>query len=299
MIRRKRDRVAEPAALKKTYGKQSKAPKKPGLTEREAVVAAFEEHVRSGGNPANFKFKFERYQDDDVKKALRQLFGGKCAYCESDYAGTQPMDVEHWRPKSEVHDNGSVLPGYYWLASEWTNLLPSCIDCNRARTQFDVVEQREINLGKANQFPVTGKRLASPTDDHLGEMPLLLEPCENDPEAFLRYTEDGVVLPSKDAGEEYERAMASIRVYALNRSDLVSERLALRRIIDHRLNLIKQLGELRKKITRPKDQPLRDVVSDLIAGEIDALLAMTHDDQPYAGMVREIVRSADPKLPKV
>jgi len=298
MIQRKRNQIAEPSALAKRYGPRSKAPKKAGLTEREAVLAAFDEHIGTSRDPAKFKFAFERYQEEDVKKALRQLFGGKCAYCESNYAGTQPMDVEHWRPKNEVHDNGSVLPGYYWLASEWPNLFPSCIDCNRARTQFDVVAQREVNLGKANQFPVAGTRLTCPADDPMGEKPLLLEPCENDPEAFLKYTEDGVVLPRNDDGEEYERALASIRVYALNRSDLVSERLSVRRIVDHRLNLIEQLGELRKQITQPQDQPLRDAISDLIASEIDALLAMTGDDQTYAGMVREMVRSADPKPPE-
>ena len=296
MIRRKRDQVAEPLALSKKDGAKSKPPKKAGMTESEAVLAALAEHVRTSGAATGFKFPFERYQEEDVKKALRQLFGGKCAYCESNYAGTQPMDVEHWRPKSEVHDNGSVLPGYYWLAAAWLNLFPSCIDCNRARTQFDVVEQKEVNLGKANQFPIAGTRLTCPTDDPLGEKPLLLEPCEDDPEAFLTYTEDGVVLP-RGTGEGYDRALASIRVYALNRSDLVAERLAVRRIVDHRLNLIKQLGDLRKQITRPKDQPLREAISDLIAGEMDALLAMTEDDQPYAGMVREMIRAADPKLP--
>lgn len=295
MIRRDRGLVAEPSALAKRYSNRVRPPKIPDKTEKEAAIEAFAAHVAAGGDPLDFKFPFERYSDDDVKVALRQLFGGKCAYCESNYAGTQPMDVEHWRPKGEVHlDDGTKLPGYHWLAAEWTNLFPSCIDCNRSRTQLDVVEQREVNLGKANQFPVADDRLSGPEDDPSLEEPLLLNPCEEDPEPVLRYTEDGVVLPRDDAGPARERALASIRVYALNRSDLVTERLAIRRIVDHRVDLIDQLADLRARLDLPADEELSEAIADLVASEVDALLAMTEGDQPYAGMVRQILAEADP-----
>jgi uncharacterized protein (TIGR02646 family) len=295
MIRRDRSQVARPAALDQKYGRRVKPPKLKDKTELESVREAFKKHVDSGEHPVKFKFPFERYKDEDVHKALKQLFQGKCSYCESNYAGTQPMDVEHWRPKGEVHlDDGSVLPGYYWLASEWTNLLPSCIDCNRARTQFDEARQQEVTLGKANQFPVKDARMDSPDDDPSIEEPLILNPCDDDPEKFLRYTEEGVVVPRAAAGWKRERALASIRVYALNRSELVAERLAVRKLIDHRIDLIAQLRDIRDQLNRPGDETLHDVVQDLIASEMDALLAMSEADQPYAGMVREILDEADP-----
>ena len=70
-------------------------------------------------------------------------FFGKCAYCESLITNNQPGDVDHYRPKGRVMDanNKPVMittalgenphPGYYWLAYQFSNLLPSCIDCNR------------------------------------------------------------------------------------------------------------------------------------------------------------------------
>jgi uncharacterized protein (TIGR02646 family) len=294
VIRRDRSQVAEPAALSKPYPARVKPPKEEGKTEREAVLAAFAAHVAAGKSPVDFQFPFERYQEEEVKRALRQLFDGKCAYCESNYSGTQPMDVEHWRPKGEVHlDDGTKLPGYYWLAAEWSNLFPSCIDCNRARTQLDVVDKKEVRLGKANQFPVEGARLPTPEADPDREKPLILNPCKDDPVDFFRYTEDGAVLPRDEKGEGRRRALESIRVYALNRSDLVAERLAVRRLVDHRLNLIAQLGTLRESIARPEDEPLREAVADLIANEMDALLSMTRDGQVYAGMVRQMIREAD------
>ena len=76
------------------------------------------------------------YKADDVKATLEQAFRGKCAYCESAYSAAQPMAVEHYRPKGEVVIAGKrTPPGYYWLASAWDNLLPSCTDCNSPRRQ--------------------------------------------------------------------------------------------------------------------------------------------------------------------
>lgn len=55
-----------------------------------------------------------------------------------DYGGA-PLDVEHFRPKSEIDEvdpatfrpvpgRAPTAPGYYWLAAAWSNLLPSCIE---------------------------------------------------------------------------------------------------------------------------------------------------------------------------
>ncbi|MDC3378878.1 HNH endonuclease, partial [Planctomycetota bacterium] len=95
---------------------------------------------------------YNAYSDPSVKAELNRLFGGKCAYCESHFGATQPMDVEHFRPKKEVVNEASqtgIKPAYYWLAAEWTNLLPSCIDCNRQRGQELVGESGGLTQGKS------------------------------------------------------------------------------------------------------------------------------------------------------
>src|SRR5712691_15858 len=102
-----------------------------------------------------------------VYMSLSGPFHGKCAYCESFIAADQPGDLDHFRPKGKVtnSDHQSIMiqdeqghamphPGYYWLAYDWRNLLPSCEDCNRPSTQKTGGQL----IGKWDQFPVKGIR---------------------------------------------------------------------------------------------------------------------------------------------
>lgn len=98
------------------------------------------------GQPLNFS--------DTIWIALRNLllqevFHGKCTYCESklDKIRIASGQMDHYRPKGRVYDlddrqkrrrvrsvlpDGTTIdhPGYFWLAYDWHNLLPSCKDCN-------------------------------------------------------------------------------------------------------------------------------------------------------------------------
>jgi 5-methylcytosine-specific restriction endonuclease McrA len=106
--------------------------------------------------------KKTQFPVDGPRAALGGSVADECAYCESRYAGTQPMDVEHFRPKGKVlEDDGTEVRGYYWLASEWANLLPSCIDCNRERRQWLADLGAVRSVGKGERFPlVKGSRRA-------------------------------------------------------------------------------------------------------------------------------------------
>jgi uncharacterized protein (TIGR02646 family) len=152
-------------------------------------------------------FSFEAYKTPAVKDALTAMFGGKCAYCESDYSATAPMDVEHYRPKGAITTGSGqrIAPGYYWLAAEWANLLPSCIDCNRKR------EHRNgrgsiSSSGKANAFPLADEstRARHPGDES-HEVPLLLK---------------HYVRPTTVSGAESDRGRATIVCLGLNRDGL-------------------------------------------------------------------------------
>ncbi|MDX3925987.1 MAG: hypothetical protein QHC90_09335 [Shinella sp.] len=170
-------------------------------------------------DPANLKgYDFERYKDPEVKHQLELLFYGKCAYCESFYAGTQPVDVEHYRPKAEVEEVAGHR-GYWWLAMNWENLLPSCIDCNRRRTQRSpsalaarplrllpdgtFSESEERLSGKASSFPLATEvgRAALPSDDIESEARLLIDPTRDDPSEHIGFNLDnehaiGLILPA-------------------------------------------------------------------------------------------------------
>ena len=134
------------------------------------------------GTPGNEKLPyakgFQAYKGDGVRETLTKVFHGKCAYCETYYAAAQPADIEHFRPKGGVTIVGSKPqpPGYWWLASNWLNLLPSCIDCNRPRKQ-DFPAGIPKTAGKANRFPIGSERTRAVAEgDEAKERRLLLHP---------------------------------------------------------------------------------------------------------------------------
>ncbi len=136
----------------------------------------------------------------ELKWHLFDLFHGKCAYCESRPLVVTTGDVEHYRPKAKV--TGQKHPGYYWLAYEVSNLLPSCELCNRPP-------------GKTNHFPIKRRYARKPEDDLAKEEPYLLNPYDHniDPFEHLEFNDIGDVIPHKGShfGEN------SMRYYRLNR----------------------------------------------------------------------------------
>jgi hypothetical protein len=171
-------------------------------------------------------------QDELYKQAmpfLLKLFHGKCAYCETVISSNQPGDVEHYRPKGRIRDEqGKIIkikvanreidhPGYWWLAYDWRNLLPSCIDCNRRRRHGD----ENAPAGKAECFAVRGTRAVMPDDDLDREQALLLNPATAgfDPARHFQFMPDGTLKPLTD------EARYSCELLGLNlRETLVTQR---------------------------------------------------------------------------
>lgn len=169
--------------------------------------------------------------DDKLYKEQKEVFlknfHNKCAYCETLITTNQPGDIDHFRPKGKVTDlnnkpilitgnNGKRIqhPGYYWLAFELSNLLPSCIDCNRPSRG----NSNEKLVGKWNKFPVKGEYAFKPGDE-AKENPLLINPLIDNPENHLEIDVLGVLHPKDERGEK------SIEVFGLNdRLSLIEER---------------------------------------------------------------------------
>jgi hypothetical protein len=155
-------------------------------------------------------------------------FRGRCAYCEASIADFQHGDIEHFRPKKAVtddKDNPVVIsgpdgrqhehPGYYWLAYDWKNLLPSCISCN---------QPGEHNIGKRTRFPTANGYYVTPEQDVGAEQPLLInpvDPADDDPETHLTVDfETGNLTHPNSA-----RGAKCIEVFGLNKRDqLVTDR---------------------------------------------------------------------------
>lgn len=171
----------------------------------------------------------------DLYKELKDIFFkhddyffGKCVYCESLIPNSNPGDIEHFRPKGKVTDLNDKLvmvsvdgkevphPGYYWLAYDVNNLMPSCIDCNRPSSGNSAGKK----IGKWMKFPVNGKHAFKPGDE-LNEEPLLINPIIDNPSEHLEI--DSLCLIHK--ANNSIKGQTTIDVFGLNdRPSLVNER---------------------------------------------------------------------------
>ncbi|MQB04540.1 hypothetical protein DXT91_10405 [Agrobacterium tumefaciens] len=150
------------------------------------------------------RFRINRVARDP----LMQVFNGKCAFCESDVGATSSPSVERFRPISDASDlSGKGSPDHYtWLFAEWENLYIACNACARA---------------KRSLFPVSGNRAEPMTplrEIWFTEDPMLLDPCRDNPQDHLLFTEHGDVRYLTPRGE------ATIKVFNLNREGLVRAR---------------------------------------------------------------------------
>lgn len=186
---------------------------------------------------ANAKLSFSAYSGPAVRQALAVIFGRKCAFCESILLGTQSGDIEHYRPKGAVvvqdpaTGKAKRIRGYYWLAGKWSNLLVACSDCNRPRTQTDHDGNGRV-IGKANFFPVLDEvNRASGPGQMSGEVPLLLNPCEDDPSEHLKFREDGGVEAATLNGVLSLKGEQTIYYCGLRRLELLQMRARHKRFV--------------------------------------------------------------------
>ena len=171
--------------------------------------------------------------NEALYKGLRQVFlfeafHQKCAYCEVNHSDGYPVQVEHYRPKGGVTENREATEhkGYFWLAYEWWNLVPSCAHCNTNHTD----PCGGPHPGKKNEFPVGGARVTEPSDnpalwpEELAvECAALLNPYFDTPEEHIDFEPTtGAAIPNSPRGK------ATIEVCDLNRPSLRDKRLSLR-----------------------------------------------------------------------
>jgi uncharacterized protein (TIGR02646 family) len=152
-----------------------------------------------------------------MKDELFHLYHGKCAYCESPLRLSSWDQLDHFRPKNKVLDEhnraiciapaGKRHPGYYWLAYEWTNLLPSCAVCNQRKGAI---------------FPLLpGSVHAKQPGKEANEKPIFIHPIRDNPADHFDYVPATGFLKSKTP-----RGKGCIKLLDLNREELVNERRA-------------------------------------------------------------------------
>ncbi len=243
---------------------------------------------------------FSAYANRAVREALREMFHGKCAYCESRIAGTQDTDVEHYRPKAgvtEADEAGVAHSGYWWLAMVWENLVLSCQHCNQSRSYHVIIPdgleteaelrafletQPRTTAGKLNAFPVEDGVWVTEPGDLAVERPLILNPVDTDPAEHLDWVllQGASTVRAKNGSPAGE---ATRRILGLNRRWLEEERrirlLELQRL---RNRLIDKLN----KWIEADTEAIAAIYRDEAHQDIAELKARTNDDQPFAGMAR-------------
>lgn len=224
-------------------------------------------------------FDFLVYKNSRVKRKLQQMFNGKCAYCESDIEIITYEDIEHFRPKGAIKleaQSNLSYPGYYWLAMDWENLLLSCPKCNRTH--------------KKNQFPLVDENNRNRKHtDKKAEKPLLLNPCEDDPKAHIKFLNDGKIMPITSEGE------ASIKVYGLYRRKLTETRASLAKDIHFKMKQILDDLKAIKFYLKYSDDPdsmdrVKDATDNIISA-YDFINSYVSDlKKPYLGMVVQFTK---------
>ncbi|EMR0738759.1 hypothetical protein OGV39_22830 [Citrobacter sp. Cb022] len=243
--------------------------------------------------PGTSAYPFAVYKAPDVVKALNTLFHNKCAYCETDYSATQPMAVEHYRPKGGV-TGAPKHPGYWWLAADWDNLLPSCNDCNshRGKLHYVLTSDRQVHLetierlsGKQNHFPIAceSARCTRPSHHVIREQPLLLNPCKDDPTRHLKWIFTQLNFPFLIPLDE--RAETTISLCGLNRKRLLEKRKKKLDDISLRVTSIRRLAYSIAKL-KPTE---RHVLEAHFIDEIASLKAYEGSQEEWSAMSRAYI----------
>ncbi len=278
------------------------------------VIDAWEEW-RKQGSPGEFTYKLDQNQKVWARLKdwlLKNVFHGKCAYCESRDVRS-PYHAEHFRPKGRVtvkvkkkfsvvktqDEEGKEIdhPGYFWLAFNWANLVPSCNDCNTARgkrDQFPVKkacvgvrllnaqEERSLRKQLIKSPARSGVYYLQPEDLDLMEEPLLLHPYFDDPDEHLVFGEFGLVAPREDqTGQPSEKGRHSIEVY-----DLSAESLRIARQ-EAQENAFK---DYTTELMRGRAVPIADRITAAKAAIGDAI----EGRQPYSAAILAYLRELFP-----
>ncbi|MGN2616350.1 hypothetical protein [Aliivibrio fischeri] len=175
-----------------------------GQRRTPAVNNEVRANIQRFNNNDALTFQYYKNLKDDVINLTK----GRCAYC----GFYTDVAIEHYRPKDGIAVNINKItevtkPGYFWLASDWYNLLPSCNNCNciRRREVYDDMRSIVIEklVGKGNLFPLRNNTVHAPLKiasiglsfsckQIRNEEPLLMHPSKVVPRDIFTYRREKV-----------------------------------------------------------------------------------------------------------
>lgn len=219
-----------------------------------------------------FAFAQEVYGHPEVKERLATAQHHKCCYCEV-WVVSEHGDIEHFRPKARVRQEKGQphqVPGYFWLAYAWTNLLYACSRCNRDHKKdlFPLVD------------PTTRADALRGEGSTETETPLLLNPTTENPENHIRFDAERAEPLNGDG-----RGRVTIDVLGLNRVRLLEAR-------RERLERVRGWVDCLRFIRTQPDRFLVDTPEGQthLRMVCQQILNLTSSSAPFSAMVRHAVR---------
>lgn len=138
---------------------------------------------------------------------LSDLSYEKCWYTETKFGGDY-QELEHFRPKKGTKERDGTKhathPGYYWLAFDLDNYR---------------LCKRRPNAKKGTLFPILDERnrACCPEDDWCDELPLFLDPMDEEDCLLITFNDDGKPTPLIDIEKQDEtRVLFTIEKYFLD-----------------------------------------------------------------------------------
>lgn len=265
-------------------------------------------YKKTGKRGTRTKQSYSAYKDNDVRETLIEMFHSKCAYCESKITAIYNGDIEHFRPKGEIQNVTPSKPGYFWLASDWENLLFACPFCNQTNTHKfrNGNDIEEAVLGKLDQFPLltetfrlnhshgiiylTNNISYSQSFDLEESERLLLNPCKDENiEKYFKYDDDGAIISNDGLSPiEEQKAQTSIFTYALHRLPLTLAR--EERIIEIKTQIRRvEIAIKNYNDSLDSTDEKKNWFEGLMKDEMEILKKFKDSDQKYAGLARFII----------
>jgi len=140
----------------------------------------------------------DAWKDISVINRLKELYHGKCAYCETK---TEDLKIDHYRPKSK----------YTWLKNEWSNLLPICPECNKASDSKFIIKEKSNQKTEAKENWIDNQYL-------ILEKSFLIHPEMDTVENYFYFDFFGNIYSNSEKGNE------CIKSFQLNRQTLIKDR---------------------------------------------------------------------------
>jgi energy-coupling factor transporter ATP-binding protein EcfA2 len=171
------------------------------------------------------RLRFDDKFNREIKEYLMHIFHGKCVYCETKLGVSDSGILDSFRPRSGARglDKAKYASSHYWwLYHEWDNMMLSCSTCG-VKYKRDFFPLEDENL----RAPIGAKGV-----ELLNERAMLIDPCLENPEEHLLFSEDGVVSALTPKGQ------VTIEVLGLNRQPLQDKRKKAGQELVFRLKLL-------------------------------------------------------------